>query len=745
MTKPRIADTRPFPIKLKAGEEIWWCSCGKSSNQPYCDGSHRGTPFEPLPFKAEQDGKYFFCQCKRSGKPPLCDGSHKQISQQDLDASEGLETVWYKVAEPGDMQEGEVRTVQAGSQSIALTCHAGKYGALGNACPHQGGPLGEGSIECTEGDECWLRCPWHGWDFHPLTGKSPGGFDDGVPSFPLEQRDDGVYVQIRERRQRVRTISDLMVETMVNWGVSHVFGMVGHSNLGLADAIREQEQKGNLTYIGIRHEGAAAFACSGYAKLTGRPAACLTIAGPGATNLLTGLWDARVDRAPVLALTGQVNTQVFGPGAFQEIDLAAAFEAVTEFSQTVLPGSRHTELMSLALKHALVERDVAHLIFPDEVQVIPAAEGAEPSGPEGRLGRSDIAPSADSVAQAVARIASARRPVIVVGYGARTCMQTVVELAERLNAPVLTTFKAKGQIPDQHPLAAGVLGRSGTPVASWCMNQADLLIVFGASFSNHTGISSKKPIIQVDFDRMALGKFHPVEVPVWGEIRVSIQQFLAALPADIDTVDQRSELVQRWDIWRQEKKSREARDRGQGVNSASIFAALSRLCPENAVLCVDVGNNTYSFGRYYECKNQSVLMSGYLGSIGFGFPAAMGAWAATQASYEQRGRPVLSISGDGGFGQYLAEFTTAVKYGMNITHLLLNNGELGKISKEQRAGNWEVWQTALSNPDFAAFARDCGGLGIRVETAEQLDEALKTAIEHDGPALVEIMSDVELI
>ena len=144
-----------------------------------------------------------------------------------------------------------------------------------------------------------------------------------------------------------------------------VFGMVGHSNLGLADALRRQETRGRLRYYGIRHEGAAAFACSGYAKLTGKPAACLTIAGPGATNLMTGLWDAKVDRPPVLALTGQVDAQVLGPGAFQEIDLAAAFAPVARFSQTVLHTSKHAELMTLACKNALVERDVAHLIFPD--------------------------------------------------------------------------------------------------------------------------------------------------------------------------------------------------------------------------------------------------------------------------------------------------------------------------------------------------------------------------------------------
>ena len=163
------------------------------------------------------------------------------------------------------------------------------------------------------------------------------------------------------------------------------------------------------------------------------------------------------------------------------------------------------------------------------------------------------------------------------------------------------------------------------------------------------------------------------------------------------------------------------------------------------MIAVDVGNNTYSFGRYFECRGQRILMSGYLGSIGFAFPAAMGAWAATCAQADYRGRKVVSVSGDGGFGQYMAEFTTAVQFGMSITHVLLNNGELGKISKEQRAGHWPVWQTALRNPDFAAFAKSCGGLGIRVDHPDELHGALKRAIAYEGPSLVEVMTDVELI
>ncbi|MEO0813556.1 MAG: thiamine pyrophosphate-binding protein, partial [Myxococcota bacterium] len=444
-------------------------------------------------------------------------------------------------------------------------------------------------------------------------------------------------------------VSDVMVETMVNWGGTSVFGMVGHSNLGLADAFRRQVEAGAMRYFGIRHEGAASFACSAFGKLTGRPAACLSIAGPGATNLLTGLWDANVDRAPVLACPGQVDTQVLGPGAFQEVDLMAAFGKVAQFIQTVLPSSKHAELVNLAVKSSILNRGVSTLIFPDEVQVIEDPE-ASAGSPVGRVTDRSIAPPAEALKAAVELLKKAKRPVIVVGHGARFQMDEVVALAEAHHIPVITTFKGKGLIPDDHPLAAGVLGRSGTPIASWFMNESDLMLVFGASFSNHTGIDGKKPIIQVDYDPMILGKCHSVTVPVWGEIGVTARWLADALgDGPLAAVDQRDELAKRWALWREEKSSRMSDDLGHGISAAALFDSLGRAVPEDAIIAVDVGNNTYSFGRYFECKRQAVLMSGYLGSIGFALPAALGAWAATQEEDPRfKGRKVVSVSGDGG-------------------------------------------------------------------------------------------------
>ena len=654
---------------------------------------------------------------------------------------------WHKVLELPGLDDGRVTTVTIGKKSIALTKHQDKYGALDNACPHQGGPLGEGSIEHGAEDKCWLRCPWHGWDFDPLTGQSPGGHGDGLETFAVEERSDGIYIGLEpQNAEPVTSISDILAQSMVNWGIKQVFGMVGHSNLGMADALRRQEEQGKLNFYGIRHEGAAAFASSAYAKLTGKPAACFAIAGPGATNLLTGLYDAKMDRSPVLALAGQVDSQVLGPGNFQEVNLQGAFTDVSAFNHTVFADSKHGELVALAIKKALLTSNPVNLILPNKVQETAAPSNAAPSSPEGRLANLAIAPPQEEFEKAVSQIKEAKRPLIIVGYGARFHRDKIIAFAERLQIPVATTFKAKGIISDTHPLGCGVLGRSGTPVASWFMNECDRIIAVGTSFSNHTGIASYIPTIQIDFDPLHLAKIHAVDTLLYGEIGRTFELLLEAFPINQDNKIPQ-EVAQRWAIWRTEKTNRLKDNSGNGINSSSVFDAMNRIVQKNSILAVDVGNNTYSFGRYFESSgNQAVLMSGYLGSIGFGYPAAIGAWAATtEQNTIWHNRAVWCVTGDGGFGQYMMEVLTAVKYKMNITHVLLNNKELGKISKEQRVGEFKVWKTGLHNPNFAEYANICGAKGIQVEKAEDIEKALIEARDYDGPATVEIIADVNLI
>ena len=627
------------------------------------------------------------------------------------------------------IEEGKILKVQAGKKTLAVSQVNGEIGAVDNACPHMGGPLNEGTIE-----NGFIKCPWHGYEFHTCTGNSPEGFDDKVQAYKLELKDDGVYVEVEEETVHETTISDVMIETMVNWGVDTVFGMVGHSNLGLADAMRLQEEKGKLKFIGIRHEGAAAFAASAYGKLTGTPAACLTIAGPGATNLFTGMWDAKVDRAPFLALTGQVATQVVGTGNFQEVDLVSAFNSVADFNHRVQADSPHAELMSLAIKHAILNKDVSHLTFPDEVQVLPANDSTASSS-EGRMPNLAISPPKEELGKANKLIEKAKKPTIIIGHGARNATQEILKFATRIGAAVMTTFKAKGAISDFHPLACGVLGKSGTPVSAHFMSSADLLIVFGASFARHTGISENIPTIQVDHDPLALAKFNAISVRVLGDIETTA--FLLNESLDKNTIAQQPEkkIKTKWTEWRKEKENR-ANEVSDNATPSKVFLELNKQVPEKGIMCVDVGNNAYSFGRYFESQDHRFLLSGYLGSIGFALPASIGAWAATKGKL-----PIVAVAGDGGFGQYMAELTTLVHYNIPVKLIIINNNQLAKISKEQRSGEFDVWKTDLSNPKFSDFAQSCGMTGLRAENNVEVEVKMKELFQTEGPALLEVITD----
>ncbi len=584
-------------------------------------------------------------------------------------------TEWHRVAGFDPLEDNSVTSVAAGVKALCLVKFEGQYCALDNYCPHQGGPLGEGLIE-----NGFVVCPWHGYEYAPQDGSPPGGYDDRVESFPLEQREDGIYVAV-EPAVAADTVSKQMIEVATDWGIDACFGMVGHSNLALADAIRAEKEKGRLRFVGVRHEGAASFAASGYAKLTGKPAMCLGIAGPGSTNLLTGLWDAKVDRALVIALSGQVQTQVLGPGAFQEIDLSAAFHSVAEWSQTVLSNQNASELMALAIKHAVVKRDVSHLIFPDEVAFSPGLNPRPKTPRQGRISTERIRPPQEQLDEAAKVIEDARLVTIIMGHGAKAFKDEIIALAEKIEAPVITTFKAKGFIADGHPLACGVLGRPGTIVGSTMMGRADVLLVFGASFSNHTGISQTKKIIQVDFDRMTLGKFHPVNIPLWGDIGVTCEALAAAL-AGTNCAESRHylrrEIAGRWQLWRAEKALRARESDKYGTNSARLFAEMSTV-----------------------------------------------------------------VVGGGGFGQYAMELTTAVQHQLPIKLVLLNNSEIGKISKEQRGVNVPVWATSLVNPDFAEFARSCGAWGKRVSHNDDIRAGLEELSATKGPGILECMTDTQ--
>ncbi|MEN6610637.1 MAG: thiamine pyrophosphate-dependent enzyme [Methanoregulaceae archaeon] len=525
------------------------------------------------------------------------------------------------------------------------------------------------------------------------------------------------------------TVSDVLIDELAAWGVHLVFGIPGTSSLGLVEAIRKKKE---MRFIVFRHEENAAMAASAYNKLTGKMAACLTIAGPGATNLATGLYDAKEDHASVISLNGQSGIQYTGPGGIQEIDQDAFFRPITVYNNTVADKKTAVLLLTRALKYAILERGVSQLSVPNEIQKQPL--DAQFCTREACISSRDIIPTGDLMNEAARRINAAKRPVIIAGWGAFAAGQDVLAIAKKTGAPILTTFRAKGILPEDNEWVIGILGNVGSPSARKCAEASDLLITFGVGFSKFTDVPEDKPMVQVDIDPLKLGR-NSRSLTLWGNC-VDVLPRLLPLLAEKDAEPVRRDIArmkQEWD----RRRDTEAGSNATPLRPPFIMKVLSEVIPENAVISLDVGENQWWFGRNFRMKNQRFVMSGYLATMGFGFPGAL----AARIAYP--GRPVFCITGDGGFSMAMADFVTAVKYNLPIVVIILNNRQLGMIQVEQMMEQFPNYATDLLNPDFASYAGVCGGAGISVTQPGELRAAVLEAIAMDKPVIIDVDTDPE--
>jgi thiamine pyrophosphate-dependent acetolactate synthase large subunit-like protein/rubredoxin len=528
--------------------------------------------------------------------------------------------------------------------------------------------------------------------------------------------------------REVRSVSDVIVEQMAEWGVKYVFGIPGTSALGLVDAVRKNTK---LKYYQVRHEQTAAFMASAYGKLTGHIAACLTVAGPGATNLATGLYDAKLDRSPVLALTGLVKRQLIGPGSFQEIDQHSFFEPICVFNKTLMSEDQTTTLTTLAIKHALIERGVSHLSIPSDVQKLPC--NAEVMPMQGRLTNRSISAGHQLVKEAASIIDTAKRPVVIAGFGALGQGEGLSRLAHKISAPIVTTFRGKGVVDAENETYVGSHGTIGSTAAARLVRESDLLIVIGSSFSDMTQIPAKR-IIQVDIDPMMIAKNHPVAVGLWGNSSEIIPRLTDAVSekGNAEYLAEIAKLKKEWAA----QLAKEADSSRTPIRPQYIIKVLNDKIASDAIISLDVGENGWWFGRNFGMKQtQKMVMSGYLASMGAGLPGAL----AAQIVYPDK--QVVCIAGDGGFCMVMGDFLTAVKYKLPIKVMLLNNKQLGMIAQEQKVENYPNWQTELHNCDFAEYAQNCGGTGIRVTDPRQLESSIDKALSLNKPVIVDIDTD----
>jgi pyruvate oxidase/acetolactate synthase-1/2/3 large subunit len=540
---------------------------------------------------------------------------------------------------------------------------------------------------------------------------------------PVCNASKSAFVLLSEVDQRVqiagKTVSDVLVEQMAEWGVKFVFGIPGTSSLGLVEATRKNN---NLRYYQVRHEQTAAFMASAYGKLTGHIAACLTVAGPGATNLATGLYDAALDHSPVLALTGLVKRQLIGPGSFQEIDQYSFFEPICVFNKTLMSEEQTTRLTTLAIKHALIDRGVSHISIPNDVQKLPY--DAEILPMQGRITNKNITTSDHMINQAASIINGAERPVMIAGFGAVGQGEKLLNLANKITSPIITTFRGKGVIDErENVLYVGSHGTIGSTAASRLVNESDLLIVIGSSFSDMTQIPDKRTV-QIDINPMMIAKNFPVEVGLWGNSSEILPRLTNAV-GEKHKEDYLNEVILLRNDWIN-TLNHESDSSLTPIRPQYIIKVLNEKLAHDAVISLDVGENGWWFGRNFWMKNtQKLVMSGYLASMGFGLPGAL----AAQIVYPNR--QVVCITGDGGFSMVMADFLTAIKYKLPIKVMLFNNKQLGMIMQEQKVENYPNWQTELYNCDFSEYAYRCGGIGIKVDKPDELIGAIDKALMLD--------------
>lgn len=523
------------------------------------------------------------------------------------------------------------------------------------------------------------------------------------------------------------TVSEVIVSQLIASGITEFFGVPGTSSLGIIDAIRKNP---SARFTLFRHEENAALAASAYNKLTGKIAVCVTIAGPGATNLATGLYDAKEDHASVLSLNGQVEMQYAGPGGFQEIDQDAFFRPITVYNNTIYDRTMAPRILTLALHHAIVRSGVAQISVPNDIQKQNLE--ASPGNPQGRIPSLKISPDDDTLSRAAAMLDMAENPVILAGWGSFSYADLVLSFARAIDAPILSTFRAKGILPDDHPQYAGILGTVGSIQAREMVEQADLLITLGVGFSKMTKVPEQVPILQVDREPLQLGRGIRT-LPVYGDIGEVLTRLMPRVRQRGKPLAPKrvKDVIEPWDAQREA----EADPGAKPLRPPYIMKVLSDMIPDNALISLDVGENGWWFGRNFKMKKQRFAMSGYLATMGFGLPGAI----AAKLAYPQQ--PVFCITGDGGFAMAMADFVTAVKYNLPIIVIVLNNYQLGMIRVEQKVENYENYATDLVNPDFAMFAKACGGDGKRVSEPEDLSRAISWAIQQDKPVIIDIETD----
>jgi pyruvate dehydrogenase (quinone) len=525
-----------------------------------------------------------------------------------------------------------------------------------------------------------------------------------------------------------QSVADVLVSTLEQIGVRHIFGLIGDSLNPLADAVRRSK----IEWIGVRHEEGAALAASGQAKFTGRLGVCAGTTGPGSTHLVAGLYEATRDHAPVLALSGQMPRKLQGTEYIQTTAPDLLFRDVSLYTETISAPAQAPGVIHQAIVTAYAGPGVAHLTLPQDV-IAARAEGAVSSIATLKPRPELLANEAD-VAEIGRRIDGANRVVIMCGAGCRGAADLLRTLSDRLKAPLVHSVRGKELMAYDDPHWMGGLGMIGSRAVYHAVQECDLLLMVGTDYPYSNFLPSKEKVIQIDERPQVLGRRAPTLRGVTGSARPTLKLLLEKVSAKTD--------ARFWDTVTQERrkwdemldKQSDLKRNKDGIHPQVVARAVSDLARDDATFVLDTGLNTlWSANWIRQTGSQRIIGSFNNAAVGTALGQANGIQAL------DRSRQVIALTGDGGFNMLTGEFMTAVQHKLPVKVIIYNNSALGLITLEAESVGLIPFREAIEfpNPDFAALARACGGRGFTAKTPAELMAALAEALSIDGPAVVD--------
>jgi pyruvate dehydrogenase (quinone) len=535
------------------------------------------------------------------------------------------------------------------------------------------------------------------------------------------------------------TAGDVLVETLMAWGVDTVFGIPGDGINGIIEAFRKRQDK--IRFIQVRHEEAAAFAACGYAKFTGRLGVCVATSGPGGIHLLNGLYDAKLDGVPVLAITGLQFHDLLNTETQQDVELDKLFMDVCKYDNRIM-GPAHTEnVVELACRTALAYRGVAHVTMPVDMQEMPVDQMRSkrnlPHHVSDIWAESAHIPTDDALRRAADVLNKGTKPVILAGRGAIGARKELEELAAILGAPIVKPILGKACVPDDSPYTTGGCGLLGTRPSQEALEGCDSLLIVGSSFPyiEFYPKPGQARCVQIELDPLRVGLRYPVEVGLVGDSLRVLRRLIPLLDrkADRSWLEQAQQGKREWDQLMQERGTRQ----DMPLKPQVVAHELNKRLKDNAIIATDSGTITTWAARHLDIRgDQMFSLSGNLATMACGLPYAIGA----QVAYPDR--QVVAFVGDGGLTMLMGELATAVKYKLPIKVVVIKNNVLGQIKWEQMVflGNPE-YVCDLQPIDFAGVARACGAVGFTIERPEECGRVLDQALATDGPVVVQAVVD----